>query len=361
MKGNILTMKAKRFKKLLLVFTLMITLGIAFTIPKDINAMEKSELITIDANDFTIYDNDLVADGNGNLSGTILFRYTYNYRIAHANSNIYVGGYGLNNYMAGFKVMYDIAGGYDVFDSIRLSYNAMTFVAIDYYTEDEYPKTISSVPNGTFDIIIGDNSVNATKQEPGFPETTSKITIQLAYTIDPNEDVNPFNDYNINDSKVLNDFKFYVYESDFMDGYHDGVVFGANMGEQQGYIYGYNTARQEYGYFDPNTNTWLDYNDGYDNGLYYGYNNGYAEGEQDTIDNIFDNGIETYPGYNAMQSHDFIAGVAMDDAYAYDQGYLDGSTDSFMANLDTWIVPAIIIVLIGGGFIAFAKMRNSKE
>ena len=364
-------MKAKRLKKLLLLFTLIITLGIAITIPKEVNAMEKSELITIAAEDFIIYDNDLIADINGDLSGTIQFRYTYNYRIAHANTNIYVGGYGLNNYTIGFETYNTDAGDYDIFNIDRISYNSMTFVAIDYYTEDEYPKTITPPPNGTFDIIIGDDSVNATTMEPGFPETTSEITIVLTYTIDPSESTNPFTGYNINNSKPINDFKFYVYESDYYDGYNDGVIFGASMGEQQGYIYGYNTARQEFGYFDPITSTWLDYVDGFDNGYDVGYDGGYDVGIQDGAYDIFKNGIfdsaidyinpDTGLPYNETSAYDYIQGFNVEAEAAYNQGLIDGANGNFMADFDTWIVPAIIIVLIGGGFIAFAKMRNKGD
>ena len=393
-------------KKIFLLLTLIITLGIAFTIPKKVDAMEKSELITIDADDFTVYVNDLQNVG-GKLGGSVQFRYTYNYYLSHGNNTIYVGGYGLNNYRAGFSVYNTFESGYDTIKTgDRLSTSNISFVANSFITNHEFPKSISNVPDGTYDVIIGDDSVNATMMEPGFPTTTYSITIVLSYIIDVATS-NPYADYNINDLKLYQDFNFYVYESDHMDGYDEGYNLGTDLGFDTGYTQGYISGRGDYGFYDPNGWIWRDYEYGYASGVLYGeletssnifvngisayinpdtgvpyiqtntkdYIQGYAGGRSATAYDIFHNGIydsvigyinpATGLPYVASASHDFQQGYTSDSTLAYNSGYnngyVDGSTTSFMSGIDTWIVPAIIIVLIGGGFIAFAKMRNKGD
>ena len=154
-----------------------------------------------------------------------------------------------------------------------------------------------------------------------------------------------------------------------------------NAGYNTGYSQGVNDSQFQYWDAFNNGSNWAKeeiYNNGignlplpdgtgfYDETLSYdyllGHTVGYAYAESVIPQDIYDNGIESsYPTFNAMLSHDFISGVAMDDAYAYDQGFIDGGNNSFMAGIEVWIVPAIIIVLIGGGFIAFAKMRNKGD
>lgn len=85
------------------------------------------------------------------------------------------------------------------------------------------------------------------------------------------------------------------------------------------------------------------YNEGYDAGYnageYYGYNNGYSNG--------YDTGY--YAGINSTHNE------------AYQQGYQKGANDSFLSGLQNWIVPAIIVVIILGGFITVIHKRKDGD
>ena len=86
----------------------------------------------------------------------------------------------------------------------------------------------------------------------------------------------------------------------------------------------------------------------------------------DIAENIWLYGLTPWAGLGWTDSTSFsydlgfIAGSEATEAIAYEQGYLAGGKNSFMANLEKWMVPAIIIVLIAGGFIAFMKMRKEQ-
>lgn len=71
-----------------------------------------------------------------------------------------------------------------------------------------------------------------------------------------------------------------------------------------------------------------------------GYEDGYAEGDN----------------YGCQRCRQF----GRDEGYrdGYTKGYTEGSQESFLANLDKWIVPAIIIVFIVGIFVAYRKGRE---
>lgn len=110
------------------------------------------------------------------------------------------------------------------------------------------------------------------------------------------------------------------YERGWVDGYGAGFDNWYEGRYQLGFDDGYVAGRAEYGkYFPPGSpdgfNGWYGFQDGYDYGLDEGYTNGLRDGEVDEV----------------------------------------------IAKMDQWIVPAIILVLIGGGFIAFAKYRGSKN
>lgn len=84
-------------------------------------------------------------------------------------------------------------------------------------------------------------------------------------------------------------------------------------------MYGYTSLEMDREY-------WRGYNNGFNSGNDYGYNTGYQSG---------------------LENND-----------AFEEGYKKGSNDSFLARFDKWIVPAIIIVLIGGGVISIIAMKR---
>ena len=172
-------------------------------------------------------------------------------------------------------------------------------------------------------------------------------------------------------------------------GYSSGYDYGYNTGQSEGYITGYLAGREigrTEGYGDGYAVGLVEGKAiGYDDGLTAGETIGYADGYEDGIAEVIDDpgtylveisndiaeniwfyGLTPWAGLGYTDitsfSYDlgFIAGVDATEATAYEQGYLAGGKNSFMANLDKWLVPAIIIVLVAGGFIAFMKMRKSE-
>lgn len=125
------------------------------------------------------------------------------------------------------------------------------------------------------------------------------------------------------------------YQNGYQDGLHDGLLDGQTLGFMDGYNearrelwttryeLGYNEARDDYGYYDEETNEWITANVRY----MVGY----------------------YDGLEVNNSEAFNTG--------YNKGFREGSTDSFNAKLSDWIVPAIVIVLFLGGAIVILNRR----
>ena len=113
------------------------------------------------------------------------------------------------------------------------------------------------------------------------------------------------------------------------------------------------------------------YLEGYEEGLVEGRILGIASLDDeiltavnDAVGNVHEYGFSPYPPYTDNESYSYdagyTAGALLVEGESYDLGYLEGSEDSFQANIHKWLVPAIIIVLVAGGFIAFMKMRKSE-
>lgn len=138
----------------------------------------------------------------------------------------------------------------------------------------------------------------------------------------------------------------------YADGYQAGKTDGILEGRLQ--IFNYGSAY--YGFVDSAS---FDYRKAY----YGNYENLQALTDAITL-NIYENGIAMYTQpnsgdkYISQSSYDYNLALIEDPEGAYQQGYLDGSNNSFQANLHVWIVPAIIIVLIGGGFVTFALRKR---
>lgn len=82
---------------------------------------------------------------------------------------------------------------------------------------------------------------------------------------------------------------------------------------------------------------------------------------------IYNNGFDGYfhdgtgLALDETLSHSYLLGILAGDEASYDRGYIDGGNNSFAAKLDTWIVPAIIIVLFLGGFISIISWKRRKS
>lgn len=115
------------------------------------------------------------------------------------------------------------------------------------------------------------------------------------------------------------------------------------------------------------------YNRGYSDGLTIGYedafNAGYDEGKrigdilqyQYGYDAGYEEGLITgnEDAFNAGYDAGFTDGSQ--EGEAYDAGYADGANDSFLGSIDKWLVPAIIIVMLLGGFFAIARKKRDGD
>lgn len=169
-----------------------------------------------------------------------------------------------------------------------------------------------------------------------------------------------------------NDSAFYieydVYSLGYGDGFRDGRDYGRGIGYQEGYVKGSNE-----GYYR-----------GYDAGLEDGYNQGYEDGYEVGELDGYDEGYSK--GYNAglEQSYDVGYNDGYDDGYQegyddgintnydYMQGYEDGfkagekskiaqNSEAFYNNIEKWLVPAIITVIIVGGIVSIIAIKRRES
>lgn len=168
----------------------------------------------------------------------------------------------------------------------------------------------------------------------------------------------PNTSYNYNpDTNSISNFNYYKVDLYFL---------ASGLGGNASYLSGYNTARSQYGFYYQGQwrtanfmyNRARDEFGYYYNGTWYTaegrYNVGYTSGandygivyNDDLVDADFWGWVEYQRGLQASNQE------------AYDKGFLDGSNESFSGNLHIWLVPAIIVVLFGGGFLYFASRRR---
>ena len=128
------------------------------------------------------------------------------------------------------------------------------------------------------------------------------------------------------------------YQAGYNDGYNNGYNDGFQVGDENGFNRGYNVGYEE------------GYNEGHQEGRSEGYNIGYDFGYNQ--------------GYNAGYGD----GVRATEPQAYQRGYDDGyeeatnkSSIKFMSNIQVWLVPAIIIVVIAGIFVGYRRERYGSD
>lgn len=92
------------------------------------------------------------------------------------------------------------------------------------------------------------------------------------------------------------------------------------------------------------------YQAGYDEGKLIGF----ADGQKSISDEISDILKDEYDrGYDD--------GLLASQGEAYELGYQKGANESFIGTMDKWLVPAIIIVMILGGYFAIARKKREGE
>lgn len=75
------------------------------------------------------------------------------------------------------------------------------------------------------------------------------------------------------------------------------------------------------------------------------YELGYQAGLEQASQNSYDEG--------------YLAGLQLNNGDAYDKGFIDGGNKSFMASIKNWIVPAIFLVLVGGGLVSIVMSKRN--
>lgn len=350
----------KKYKKHVLTLVLtLITVGV-LALPH-VKALESTEVIIIDSSDFVIYSNDLYS-ASGGTGGLIQFKATYDYYNNHDSTPITISGFNLVSIIDSFK--YNIGvGGYTVLDMNNFNNYSISIISTRFISGVETVTPITDYIYNGRDIVLENNAMD-----------TAQLTIYLNFTLDP-LNTPPYN-ATYQDHIIDNNFNFKIYESDYALGYEAGYDLGLTIDAQNARAQGYYEGKAEFGYFDPITRKWLGYEDGYniglDKGLFDGYNNGieyalntypydiYLNGFRSAYRNPIDNSIlDDEDSYSYGQGYN--AGIIVNNSNAYNEGYNDGSADIFMSNFDKWIVPAILIIMFLGGFIAYAKFRNGRD
>ncbi len=125
----------------------------------------------------------------------------------------------------------------------------------------------------------------------------------------------------------------------------------------------------EYNYYYDLAQQW--FLDGYFYGFGLGVEKGYNDGALDYGFRLQDGTLLTAIEYLERMRTDieddayyqgWLAGLSESNQSSYnkgyDEGYKDGGADKFYSGLEKWIVPAIIVVLIGGGTLAMLARRR---
>jgi len=156
-----------------------------------------------------------------------------------------------------------------------------------------------------------------------------------------------------------------VYNWGYGVGFRDGRDYGRGIGYQQGHVDGWNE-----GYYKG-------YDDGYNDGKTEGYDEGYMEGELDGYDDGYQKGYDKgyvkgiEQGYDVGYNNGYQGGydVGINTNNDYMLGYQDGfragekskiaqNNEAFYNNIEKWLVPAIITVIVLGGIVSIIAIKR---
>ena len=92
--------------------------------------------------------------------------------------------------------------------------------------------------------------------------------------------------------------------------------------------------------------------------LFSDYESNYQRGYTDGYDDGYDDGYEI--GYDD--------GILVDESEAYERGFADGqesklaqNNEAFYQGIEKWLVPAVIAVILLGGFVSIAVRKRREE
>lgn len=130
----------------------------------------------------------------------------------------------------------------------------------------------------------------------------------------------------------------------------------------------YNDIFMHTSYINPNA----ELQNAFDSGRQQGYNEGKRVGDREGYERGFERARDLFAYYDEVYD-DYIPatnwgateynrglndGLQSTEGQAYEQGYIDGGKDSFMASIKDWIVPSIIIVLFLGGAVTIILRKR---
>jgi hypothetical protein len=131
---------------------------------------------------------------------------------------------------------------------------------------------------------------------------------------------------------------------------------------------------RSFDFLDDNESYNMGYNDGYDVGYDEGYDDGYYDGEGAGYDIGLEVGLEEgywqgyHDGFPAGRDEGYQQGLMAGNEEAYEQGYNDGqksklaeNNEKFYNGIEKWLVPAIIAVIVVGGFVSIAVKKRKEE
>ena len=105
---------------------------------------------------------------------------------------------------------------------------------------------------------------------------------------------------------------------------------------------------------------------GYDEVFNYGYNTGYSFGYDEGYQTGYGEGYGE--GYDIGHDTGYGEGVLVGAPEAYERGYSDGqksklaeNNEKFYNGLEKWLVPAIIAVILLGGYVTIAVRKRKEE
>lgn len=210
---------------------------------------------------------------------------------------------------------------YSLNELVDISSHQSDFPAIEYVSTD----------NGLNRISINSTTLGDLNTYHGYTRDFRVYLNNSLLTLDPTEVAGVFL------SKYFKQFRGNI--TQFMN-----II---NTDIQEAYDSGYIDGRNDFAYYSPTTQT-------YYTGLQA------IELGKDISKEIY--GWEVSPNNwitaSAWGTTRYNDGLNASQQEAYDQGFINGSEDSFMASIKDWIVPAIIVVLFLGGAVSIIVKKR---
>lgn len=193
---------------------------------------------------------------------------------------------------------------------------------IQIFTEDDMAENQVYEYKGIYDnMYLFQRGLNFYKVEMEGKTFINEISTEIVYITT----LIPGNQYVY--YKNTNQFRF-------VDSYNYGYYYGYSLGTEEGYHIGHEDG----------------YENGYENGYEDGVEDGYVDGYDVGYDYGYDDGIEV--GYDQGYQIGFKDG---------EESKLSKNTELFYSGIEKWLVPAIITVIVIGGFVSISALKRREQ